>query len=102
MVFSARVVNADEAMVMALGLVHVAARDDVLKEAIDWAARFHHAPLDVIGVAKGVMNRTFETDRRTVYGLEATAQVLAGESNFHNEAVRRFMDKQPPLYSWPE
>lgn len=100
MVYSARVVKAEEAL--ALGLVHAVAREDVLKEAIDWAARFHNAPMDAIGMAKGIMNRAFETDRRTVYEQEATAQSLVRESTFHNEAVKRFMDKQPPLYNWPE
>ena len=100
MVYSARVVKADEAL--ALGLVHAVTRGDVLSEALAWAANFHDAPIDAIGIAKGIMNRAFETDRRTVYEQEATAQSLVRESAFHREAVKRFVDKKPPLYNWPE
>jgi 2-(1,2-epoxy-1,2-dihydrophenyl)acetyl-CoA isomerase len=100
MVFSARVVEAQEAL--ALGLVQQVCEGDVLQAALAFAERFHAAPTAAIGIAKGVMNHAFESDRREVYAQEAMAQALCMQSDFHREAARRFVDKQPPLYQWDE
>ena len=100
LVFSARVVDAREAV--ELGLVQQIAEGEVLQEAIAFADRFQHAPTDAIGLAKSVMNRAFESDRRTVYAQEAAAQAMCRESEFHQEAVRRFLAKEPPVFQWPE
>ncbi len=99
--FSARVVDASEAL--ALGIAQRVIQDEpVLDAALTLAARFEHAPAGTLGIVKSVMNRSFESDRRSVYLQEALAQSLCRESAFHKEAVRRFIDKQPPLYSWPQ
>jgi enoyl-CoA hydratase/carnithine racemase len=99
MVFSARVVDAPEAL--GIGLVQRLC-DDVLQAAIALAARFHGAPTAAIGIAKNVMNHAFESERRQVYAQEALAQALCIQSDFHREAARRFVDKEPPLYDWPD
>lgn len=99
--FSARVVSAHEAQ--SLGIVHqIEEKRPLLDAALDFAARFEHAPAGALGIMKSVMNRAFESDRHTVYMQEAMAQSLCRESQFHQEAARRFIDKQPPLYQWPE
>jgi enoyl-CoA hydratase/carnithine racemase len=100
MVFSARVVEAREAL--AIGLVQQLCEGDVLQAALALAQRFHSAPTAAIGIAKTVMNHAFESDRRDVYAQEALAQALCAQSDFHREAARRFVDKEPPLYQWPE
>ena len=99
--FSARVVSAEEALT--LGIAHQIEKErPVLDAALDFAARFEHAPAGALGIMKSVMNRAFESDRKTVYMQEAMAQSLCRESQFHQEAARRFMEKQPPLYQWPQ
>ncbi|MDM9560940.1 MULTISPECIES: enoyl-CoA hydratase/isomerase family protein [Bordetella] len=99
--FSARVVDAREAL--QLGIAHeVVEQQPVLDAAIALAARFEQAPAGALGIMKSVMNHAFESDRRTVYMQEAMAQSLCRESAFHREAARRFIDKQPPLYQWPQ
>ncbi len=100
LVFSARAVNAREAL--EIGLVQRVVEGDALPHALALAERFAHAPTAAIGLAKGVMNHAFESERRTVYAQEAMAQAICRESGFHQEAVRRFLSKQPPLYQWPE
>lgn len=100
LVFSARVVDAEEAL--ALGLVQQIAGADVVQEAVVLAERFRHAPTEALGLAKSVMNRAFESDRRSIYAQEAAAQAMCRESAFHQEAVRRFIAKEPPVYQWPE
>jgi len=98
LVFSARVVEASEALM--IGLVQQVVRGDVLDAAVDFAQRFHHAPTEAIGIAKSVMNHAFESERREIYAQEAMAQAMARESEFHQEAVRRFLAKEPAAYQW--
>ncbi|MDO9435973.1 enoyl-CoA hydratase/isomerase family protein [Hydrogenophaga sp.] len=100
LVFSARVVDATEAK--AMGLVHTLCEGDVLQAALTLAARFDHAPTGALGIAKAVMNRSFESSRDSVYEKEAMAQAMARESGFHQEAARRFLAKEEPLYQWPK
>lgn len=101
LVFSARVVDADEAL--ALGITQRVIKEGaVLDEALALAARFEHAPAGALGIVKSVMNHAFESDRRSVYLQEAMAQSLCRESAFHKEAARRFLEKQAPLYQWPQ
>lgn len=100
MVFSARVVEAPEAL--SIGLVQQLCEGDAREAAIAFADRFQNAPTAAIGLAKGIMNHAFESERRHVYAQEALAQSLCIESEFHKEAVRRFVAKEPPLYQWTE
>ncbi|MGH6626987.1 MAG: enoyl-CoA hydratase/isomerase family protein [Burkholderiaceae bacterium] len=100
LVFTGRVVEAHEAK--EIGLVQDVFDQDVLQAALDFAERFHTAPTEALGIAKSVMNHAFESDRQTVYAQEAMAQALCRESDFHNEAVRRFLAKEAPLYQWPD
>lgn len=98
MVFSARVVSAQEAL--AIGLVQEVVGGDVMHAALALAERFHAAPTAAIGVAKSVMNRAFESERREIYAQEALVQSVCAQSEFHREAARRFISKEPPLYEW--
>lgn len=98
LVFSGRVVEANEAI--EIGLAYAVSQGDVLEDALLLASRFHEGPTEAIGIAKCVMNRAFESDRRSVYAQEAMAQALCRESAFHQEAVQRFVEKKPALYQW--
>lgn len=100
LVLSGRVVDAQEAK--DIGLVQSICEEDVLQAALEFAKRFHSAPTQALGIAKNVMNHAFESDRRTVYDLEAMAQAMCRETDFHAEATRRFIAKEVPLYQWPE
>lgn len=100
LVFSARVVEAPEAL--AIGLAQQVCEGDVLDAALAFARRFHDAPTESLGIVKNVMNHAFESERRTVYAQEAMAQAMCRESGFHQEAMRRFLAKEAPVYQWPE
>jgi enoyl-CoA hydratase/carnithine racemase len=100
LVFTGRVVEAAEAL--AMGLVHELCEGAVLDHALALARCFHSAPTASLGMAKSVMNQAFESDRKTVLALEAMAQAICRESAFHQEAVRRFMEREEPVYAWPE
>jgi 2-(1,2-epoxy-1,2-dihydrophenyl)acetyl-CoA isomerase len=100
LVFTGRVIGAPEAK--EIGLVHQVCEQELLPSALEFAQRFHAAPTQALGVAKSVMNYAFESDRHSVYAQEAMAQAICRESEFHKEAVRRFLTKEAPIYQWPE
>ncbi|RJF91847.1 enoyl-CoA hydratase/isomerase family protein [Noviherbaspirillum saxi] len=96
-VFSARDIAADEAL--AMGLVQAVVPAERLREtAIEFAQRFDNAPTHVLGMAKGILNRSFETDRHALTQLEAAFQGLCAGSNYHAESLNRFLSKEAPLY----
>ena len=51
------------------------------------------------GVAKVLLNRSFETDAKTMGELEAMAQGAAATTQEHRDAVAQFVAKKPLLYA---
>ena len=100
LVFTARTVEAKEAK--ELGIVYEIAEDGTALQANAQAlaARFRDASTAAIGMAKTIMNQAFELDARAMSELEAYAQTLCRGSEYHQQAVQRFRDKQPPLFDW--
>jgi 2-(1,2-epoxy-1,2-dihydrophenyl)acetyl-CoA isomerase len=98
LVFSARVVEAEEAQ--RIGIVQEVCVGDVREAALALAERFHAAPTQALGLAKGILNRAFESERSEVLRQESLAQAVLRGSGYHREAVRRFNAKEAPLYQW--
>ena len=99
LVFTARRVYAEEAKEM--GLIYEIVPDDGAMEAArDFAGRFRHASTTAIGVAKNVLNQSFNLDHRTLLELEASAQAVTRTSPYHVEAIRRFGAKEPAMFDW--
>jgi 2-(1,2-epoxy-1,2-dihydrophenyl)acetyl-CoA isomerase len=94
LVFSAREVDAEEAR--SLGIVmQLAAPDRLMDEALALAARYHDASTEALGIAKNILNRSFNLDQDTLAELEANAQALALHTAYHDEAVANFLGKRP-------
>jgi len=51
-------------------------------------------------LAKNVMNQSYNLDHRTMLEMEAMAQAIARDTDFHKEAIRRFAAKEAPLFDW--
>jgi 2-(1,2-epoxy-1,2-dihydrophenyl)acetyl-CoA isomerase len=99
LVFSAREVGADEAL--RLGILYaIQPAETLLQEALALAARFHEASTEALGIAKNVLNRAFNLDQDTLAELEACAQALALHTEYHKDAVARFLAKQPLAFRW--
>ena len=100
LVFTARTVDAEEArqLGMVFDIVEDGAALTVAAQAL--ARRFGDASTAAIGMAKTIMNQAFELDARAMSELEAYAQTLCRGSEYHQQAVQRFRDKQPPLFDW--
>lgn len=97
MMFSARVVGAEEAK--AIGLVYEVVADDAVEASAQALARqFTHASMTAIGMTKVLLHRTFETDADTMSELEGLAQGAAANTQEHREAVEQFLAKKPLRY----
>jgi len=46
------------------------------------------------------MGATFESDRSTALAAEADAQAQANASDYHRDAVARFLAKEPARFDW--
>ncbi|HEY0201155.1 MAG TPA: enoyl-CoA hydratase/isomerase family protein [Burkholderiaceae bacterium] len=100
LVFTARTVEAEEAK--QLGMVYDIVDDAAaLTEAAQTLAqRFGQASTAAIGMAKTIMNQSFESDARTLAEMESYAQTLCRSSPYHQDAVQRFKDKEPLRFEW--
>ncbi len=101
LIFSGRTLGAEEAK--ALGMVlEVYHEDDLAQQAREFAGRFRHASTDAIGLAKNVLNQTFDIDFATALDLEAQSQTVIRSSDYHLENVERFNTKQPLQFNWDQ
>ena len=82
---TARRIGAQEAM--AMGFVHAVHEPEALAQAVR-------------EVARGLLNKSFETDYATLATLEACAQAVAMASAYHAEAAARFTRGEPGLFDW--
>jgi 2-(1,2-epoxy-1,2-dihydrophenyl)acetyl-CoA isomerase len=94
LVFSAREVDAKEALDLGI-LYRIVEPDRLLDEALALAARYHDASTEALGIAKNILNRSFNLDQDTLAELESSAQALALHTAYHDEAVANFLGKRP-------
>jgi enoyl-CoA hydratase/carnithine racemase len=52
-----------------------------------------------IGLTKALVNRSLETDYRTMLELEALAQATVRNSADYREAIAAFLEKREPRFS---
>ncbi len=98
-IFSGRVIDATEAK--SLGIVHdIVPEGDPLAIGVAFAERFRNAPTQTIGMAKTILNQSFNLDRHALAELESYAQAVAIETPYHQQAVADFIAKKPLGYVW--
>ena len=99
LMFTGRSISAREAK--ELGIVHsIVEEGDVLTAAQDYAARIAIGPKTAVALSKRLVNKTFQSNYTDIADAEADGQTLLFNSDFAQEAVRRFVEKEPPLYNW--
>ncbi|MDO9434683.1 enoyl-CoA hydratase/isomerase family protein [Hydrogenophaga sp.] len=99
LVFTARRLPAREAM--AWGIVHaVHEPQDLMAAAERMARKLTRASPTAIALSKNILNQSLHLDNRTVLEMEAMAQTVARDTEFHREAVRRFAAREPALFDW--
>jgi len=99
LIFSARVLGIEEAH--ALGIVYqIVDAGEALPASITLAQRFRPASTLAIGLSKSILNQSFQHDLQSVLDIEAAAQAIANNSDYHRDAARRFLGKEPALFDW--
>ena len=98
-VFTARELGAQEAMQLGIAF-SMHPKGKTLDAALELAARLADAPTEALGMAKNILNRSFNLDQDTLAELESYAQALAMHTDYHRDAVGRFLDKKPLVYQW--
>ena len=71
-----------------------------LAEAKKFAVRFQSASSLSIGMTKSMLNSSYERDLKTSLEIESSAQAIANNSDYHKEAVKRFLNKEPSIFDW--
>ncbi len=99
LMFTARSITAREAEAMDL-LYAIHPQQDLLPAAHALAGRLAQGSKHAIGVTKKIVNRSFQSDYATMAEMEAAAQAIMFTTDYHQEAVRRFQGKEPPMYNW--
>lgn len=98
LVFSARMINAQEAL--QLGLVSKLVDDDsLLQEAVAIAQTFVGAPLVAIGAAKKMFDRASTLSLQQFMDYEGSIVPLAAQADDFKEGTRAFLEKRPPRFT---
>ncbi|MGA2520479.1 MAG: enoyl-CoA hydratase-related protein [Acidimicrobiales bacterium] len=83
----------------ALGLVNrVVPRDELEATAGELAGRLAGGPTKAIGMAKWLLNRSLDSDRRTAFDEEAWAQELIVTTADSAEGLRAFAERRDPQF----
>jgi len=93
-VFSARELDAEEAHKLGI-VLRIVPAEQLQDAALALAERYHHASTEALGIAKNILNRSFNLDQDTLAELEAGAQAMVFTSDYHQEAVQNFLNKRP-------
>lgn len=99
--FSTREIDAEEAK--QLGIVFEIQPEESLQErARQLAHSFTQASPTALSIIKRAMNASLGNDLGTMLEIEATGQGLARSTDYHRDAIQRYMNKQPQQFQWPK
>lgn len=98
--YSAREIGADEARQLGIAL-EVTEPDDLMPRARALAVALANGSSTAMAITKGALNASLDSDLAAMLQLEASAQGIAGTSDYARDAFGRFSSKQPPLFQWP-
>jgi 2-(1,2-epoxy-1,2-dihydrophenyl)acetyl-CoA isomerase len=79
----------------------IVAAESLAERARAIARSLASASGEALALTKAALERSLESDLSSMLEFEAAAQGVAFTTDYHRAAVRRFLDKQPPLYQWP-
>jgi 2-(1,2-epoxy-1,2-dihydrophenyl)acetyl-CoA isomerase len=97
LVFTARIVDAQEAL--SLGLVNrVVPAERLMEEAREMASAIAHGPTLALGLARECLHRGLTSDLATAEAWEAEALGQCRRSPEHAEGVNAFLEKRSPRF----
>ncbi|MEL0020415.1 MAG: enoyl-CoA hydratase/isomerase family protein [Rickettsiales bacterium] len=97
--FTARAFGVEEAM--AMGIVQEThAPEALLPAAKRMAAQLSQGSATAMAEAKRLIDMSLQSSQAEMIDAECAAQLACRGTEFHGEAVRRFLTKEPRLYDW--
>lgn len=100
LMLSARELDAETAQ--AWGIVAEVVPEGVaLDRAMALARALSGCSAAAVGMTKTALCNSLTSDWRSMLEFEAAAQGVAFASEYHRDAVRRFLDKRSPAFQWP-
>ncbi len=100
LVFSAREIGVEEARQIG-AVFEVVDQDKLHARAQQLARSLAGASPVAFGLAKRALNQSMSSDVRAMLEMESLGQGIAFTTEYHREAVRRFKEKEAPLFQWP-
>ena len=80
-----------------LGLVNrVVPPEELAASAAEWAQRLASQPTKMLSLTKMMVNRSLESDRQTMYELEAMSQDIVMSGEDAQEGVKAFVERRDP------
>ncbi|MDF1720656.1 MAG: enoyl-CoA hydratase/isomerase family protein [Minwuia sp.] len=99
LMYTCRSIDVEEARSM--GIVYAIHPSDTLMGEVEtFAERLTHGSKSAMTVTKRAVNKTFEASYAETVTAEATGQPLLFTTDFHKEAARRFVSKEPSMFDW--
>lgn len=93
----------DAATALSYGIaMEVVPAGSALERAMELSRALAQASPLAAAMTKTALNNSLNSDMRSMLELEATSQGVAFSSDWHREAVRRFLDKRPSPFAWPK
>jgi 2-(1,2-epoxy-1,2-dihydrophenyl)acetyl-CoA isomerase len=97
LVFTARVVSAQEAE--KIGLVNFVFPSEALEEETrKMAEEMANGPTMALGIAKRLLNQSYESAFSSILRAENSNQVLLRKAEDHREGVKAFFEKRKPVF----
>jgi 2-(1,2-epoxy-1,2-dihydrophenyl)acetyl-CoA isomerase len=100
LMMSAREIDAPTALAYGIAMEVVPA-GVALERALQVAGALAQASPVATAMAKTALNASLSSDLRAMLEYEATAQGVAFSSDWHRDAVRRFLERKPSAFAWP-
>jgi 2-(1,2-epoxy-1,2-dihydrophenyl)acetyl-CoA isomerase len=101
LLYTGKILKPDE--IQALGLVtDIVDEENLFDHAFQFASRFRNASTTSIGITKNILNQSFHSDHRTISELEAYGQAVCFDTDYHRDAINRFLNKEPALFDWAD
>lgn len=100
LVYSAREFGAQEALSMGLAM-ELHPPEALLERALEIAHSFEGASAAAMSLSKQALQASLQSDLNTMLDFEATAQAVAGSSDYTRESMRRFAAREPAQFRWP-
>jgi enoyl-CoA hydratase/carnithine racemase len=92
MIFSGRIVEANEALTIGLA-DRVVAPDELINAAVAWARELSGGSRPAIAFSKAILDRSLESTAEQVFALGREAQAVCYTTAEHRESVIAFLDK---------